>query len=50
MPQPQQDARREERAVVRLRGDRLVQQREEAGGVVLGFDIDVEFNVLVLGL
>ena len=50
VPQPKQYPGRKERLPVIVRADDLVHQPEEACRVVLDFDVDVEFDVLVLGL
>ena len=50
MPESEQDTRGEDGLPVRLCGDDLVHEGEEVGGLVLDLHVDIELDVLVLGL
>jgi hypothetical protein len=50
MPYPKKKTRGKVLFPVGLRGDDLVHEREQPVGFVIEFDIDVELDVLVLGL
>lgn len=50
VPQPEDDARREDGLPARLGGDDRVHERKETRRGIGGFDVDVELDVVVLGL